>query len=292
MSSRYLVIIYLLLTFSLSHSQPVKNDSTKNRLRRLVIISSATYTTTLIGLNHLWYSKFPREGFHFFNDKNEWKQVDKAGHFFTAYHLSKLSSRALGSTGLSQQKSDFWGSMVGVTVMLPIEIFDGFSSEYGASVSDLIANALGSGFFLGQKLIWNETRVHPKFSFKRSGLANQRPELLGENFHEEILKDYNGQTYWLSFDLDKFIKSFSFPRWLNIAIGYGASNMVSASDVASTEAGFKPFRRYYFALDPDLSWIQTNSKVLRGFIYFVNLIHIPGPTLELSKEKLKIRLLR
>ena len=292
MIPRYLMIIYLLLTFSLSHSQQVKKDSSKTRLRRLVIISSATYTTTLIGLNHLWYSKFPREGFHFFNDKNEWKQVDKVGHFFTAYHLSKLSAQALGSTGLSQQKSDLWGSIVGVTIMLPIEVFDGFSSAYGASVSDLIANALGSGFYLGQQIIWNENRIHPKFSFKRSGLANQRPDLLGENLYEEILKDYNGQTYWLSFDLDKFMKSVSFPKWLNIAIGYSASNMISANAIASTEAGFKPFRRYYFALDPDFSWIQTNSKVLKGLLYFINLIHIPGPTLELSKQKAKIRLLR
>ena len=292
MISRYLIIIYLLLTYSLSYSQQVKNDSSKTRLKRLIIISSATYTTTLIGLNHLWYSKFPREGFHFFNDKNEWKQVDKVGHFYTAYHLSKLSAQTLGSTGLSQQKSDFWGSIVGVSMMLPIEVFDGFSSEYGASVSDLIANALGSGFYLGQQIIWNENRIHPKFSFNRSGLANQRPEILGETLYEEILKDYNGQTYWLSFDLDKFMKSVSFPKWLNIAIGYGASNMVSASVIASTEAGFIPFRKYYFALDPDFSWIQTNNKVLRGFLYIINLIHIPGPTLELSKEKAKFRLLR
>ncbi len=292
MISRYLIIIYLLLTYSLSYSQQVKNDSSKTRLKRLIIISSATYTTTLIGLNHLWYSKFQREGFHFFNDKNEWMQVDKVGHFFTAYHLSKLSAHALGSTGLPPQKSDLWGSIVGITMMLPIEVFDGFSSEYGASVSDLIANALGSGFYLGQQIIWNENRIHPKFSFNRSGLANQRPEILGETLHEEILKDYNGQTYWLSFDLDKFMKSASFPKWLNIAIGYGASNMVSASVIASTEAGFIPFRKYYFALDPDFSWIQTKSKVLRGFLYFINLIHIPGPTLELSKEKAKFRLLR
>ena len=52
-------------------------------------------------------------------------------------------------------------------------------------------------------------RIYPKFSFHRTDYAPLRPDVLGDGLAEEIFKDYNGQTYWLSFDMDKFIK---FPK--------------------------------------------------------------------------------
>ena len=38
--------------------------------------------------------------------------------------------------------------------------------------------------------------LHPKFSFHQTKFASQRPETLGASLNEQILKDYNGQTYW------------------------------------------------------------------------------------------------
>ncbi|TAD94403.1 MAG: hypothetical protein EAY75_00090 [Bacteroidetes bacterium] len=53
--------------------------------------------------------------------------------------------------------------------------------------------------------LWNEVRLVPKFSFFPTPFAEQRPELLGKNISQQWLKDYNGQTYWLSVDIDKFL---------------------------------------------------------------------------------------
>ncbi|NJM25882.1 MAG: DUF2279 domain-containing protein, partial [Bacteroidia bacterium] len=110
-------------------------------------------------------------------------------------------------------------------MLVPVEIFDGFSDAYGASAGDLIADAAGPLLYLGQKALWQEVRIHPKFSFHQTRYAPMRPDLLGDNLTSEVLKDYNGQTYWLSVDVDKFIQ---FPRWLNIAVGYGAEEMITA----------------------------------------------------------------
>lgn len=162
--------------------------------------------------------------------------------------------------------------------MLPIEIMDGYSAAYGASVSDLMANATGSLFFLSQESLWQEQRILPKFSFHRTEFAPQRPNVLGNNLSSEILKDYNGQTYWLSFDMDKFVK---FPAWLNLAVGYGAEGMLYAPAHLNADS----YRQYYLSLDPDLTAIKTRSKFIRSVLFVLNIIKLPSPTLSFSKKR-------
>ncbi|MTI22387.1 DUF2279 domain-containing protein [Fulvivirga sp. RKSG066] len=257
----------------------------QKRLKPLIITSSIVYTGALVGLNELWYSDFERESFHFFNDHTEWKQMDKAGHFYAAFHISKGGYRVLQWAGQENDKAILWGTLLSAIVLTPIEIFDGFSSAYGASYSDLIANSAGGAFFYLQQKHWGDIKIHPKFSFRRSQYPAVRPELLGKSFQEELLKDYNAQTYWLSVDLSKIIHS-NFPKWLNLAVGYGVTNMVAARDSQSTEMGYTPQRQYYLALDFDFNEYKTKSKFINTLLYLVNMIHLPAPTLELS-DKLK-----
>ncbi len=52
--------------------------------------------------------------------------------------------------------------------------------------------------------------------------AQQRPETLGKSLQRtNILKDYNGQTIWLSFNIHSFTKDSFLPKWLSLAVGYG-----------------------------------------------------------------------
>ncbi|QSE97158.1 DUF2279 domain-containing protein [Fulvivirga lutea] len=274
------ILILLIITIS---GKSYTQDSTQNRLKPLLIASSATYVTSLVLLDQLWYSDFERKGFHFFNDNREWKQVDKVGHFYSAFHISNASYKLLRWAYMDEDKSIFWGSIASVIALTPIEIFDGFSSEYGASYGDLIANTAGGLFFYGQQKTWGEIRVHPKYSFSQSPYAELRPETLGKNLSEELLKDYNAQTFWLSFDLSKF--NAKLPKWLNIAMGYGANDMIFANDDSNKSAGFNPQRQFYIGLDLDLNEYKTRSKALNTLIYFVNMVKIPGPTLELRNGK-------
>ena len=43
------------------------------------------YGGAMIGLYSLWYKKYPQSKFHFFNDNQEWLQVDKVSHAYGAY---------------------------------------------------------------------------------------------------------------------------------------------------------------------------------------------------------------
>jgi hypothetical protein len=88
----------------------------------------------------------------------------------------------------------FW---YGICFLTAVEVLDGFSSEWGASSGDIIANASGTALFVSQELLWKE-RGSPKFSFHTTQYAQYRPNVLGSSLAEQILKDYNGQTYYFS----------------------------------------------------------------------------------------------
>jgi hypothetical protein len=284
-------ILFFLICPLLSYSQIPDSSQTVNRkrLKAFTIGGTVAYGATLAGLSRLWYADSKSQPFQFFNDNAEWKQVDKLGHFFSSFYFSYGTSRALQWCNVPSKKSDLIGSLVGFGILLPIEVLDGFSDAYGASPGDIIANVAGSAFFLGQSRLWNEIRIYPKFSFHRTHYAELRSDVLGNDLASEILKDYNGQTFWLSVDMDKFL---TFPKWLNLAAGYGAEGMVYARDHQNIAAGYSlPYRQYYLSIDFDLSAIKSRSKTVNTLLFIANMIKIPAPTLEFSDRGVKFRAL-
>jgi uncharacterized protein YfiM (DUF2279 family) len=276
-----LYAFYPLLGFS-------QSDSLVNKKKLIIASTSVTiaYTASMIVLGNAWYADAPKQSFHWFNDAPEWKQMDKAGHFFSAFHIADNASTLLRSTNLSKKKSDIIGTITGAVIMSSIEVFDGYSAAYGASISDIAANVTGTLFYLGQSAYWNEVRIHPKFSFHHTSLSKQRPDVLGSGL-SEILKNYNGQTLWLSVDVAKFIPSSNWPKWLSVAGGYGAENMLYARDLQNKSAGLDPYRQYFLSLDIDFTAIPTRSKVLKTVFKILNLVKVPAPAIEFSRRGVK-----
>ncbi|MBK8291123.1 MAG: DUF2279 domain-containing protein [Flammeovirgaceae bacterium] len=136
----------------LAQNADTVSNVNSQRLKIVVIGSTVAYTGAMIGLSSVWYSQYDKQDFQFFNDAGEWKQMDKVGHFYSAYQLSSISSNSLQWSGVSKKKSDWIGALTGFAVISSIEVLDGFSAGYGASVSDLAANALGAGFTWANKL--------------------------------------------------------------------------------------------------------------------------------------------
>lgn len=275
-----------------SQKSPFENtlrpsDSLNHIRKNTVLISEIVVGAgTLIGLNQLWYADYPRSNFHFINDNSDWLQMDKAGHAFSSYHLGRLSSEMLKWSGVSKRKQLLYGSGVGFVFLTAVEVLDGYSSQWGASTGDIIANASGTALYVSQELIWNEQRISPKFSFHTTKYADLRPDVLGSSFSEQILKDYNGQTYWLSFNLYSFAKGTKIPKWLNLAVGYGAEAMISANQKNNSiysSTGTRPFRQFYLSLDINLTKINTNSSLLKTLFSVINTIKVPAPTIEFKR---------
>lgn len=284
-----LFLFGLIVSFSYSQSNLesflTPSDTLNKQRRNAVVTTQASLTTlSLIGLDRLWYSDFDRSKFHTVNDGNEWLQMDKVGHAFTSYQLGRLAAQALNWSGVSEKDQLIYGATFGFGFLTAVEILDGYSSEWGFSWSDVIANASGTGLYVGQELLWKEQRIALKFSFHQTQYAIERPDKLGEGFLEQILKDYNGQTYWLSANLHSFFKESKIPKWLNVAVGYSGEGMLTAvKDVDNqllTNNNRK--RQYFLSFDVNLSRIRTNSRFLRSVFDVFNVIKIPFPTLEYS----------
>jgi hypothetical protein len=259
----------------------------KARRNAVVIAESALASGALVGLSQVWYDDYEKSGFHFVNDNIQWLQMDKAGHVYSAYHLGRFGYDALAWAGVRENDRLIYGSTLGFAFLSGIEILDGYSAGWGASWGDIAANAGGTVLFVGQQLLWKEQRIIPKFSFHTTPYASARPEVLGETVSEQLLKDYNGQTYWLSINLHSFMKSSEFPKWLNLAVGYGAEGMITGQD-RLVNTVFLPekerFRQFYLSVDVDLSRIDTKSHFLKTVFSVFNTIKIPAPALEINTK--------
>ena len=288
---KYIIPVFLFSILSFSQSKlnfflTPSDTLHKQRRNAVVITEGAIASLTLIGLDKLWYTDFERSKFHTIDDNSEWLQMDKLGHVFTSFQLGKFGAQALNWSGVSKKNQLIYGATLGFGFLTAVEIFDGYSKEWGFSWGDILANASGTGLYVGQELLWNEQRIELKFSFHQTKFALQRPDKLGKGFLEQVLKDYNGQTYWLSVNMHSFFKNSDLPRWLNIAFGYGADGMLTG--LRDMDSGLlitnDRYRQYYLSFDVNLKSIKTKSPVLRTVFDVFSVIKVPFPALEFSKK--------
>jgi hypothetical protein len=277
--------------------------SPAEKKKRIIINTSAhavIYAGSMILLNQAWYADYPRTNFHVYNDNGEWLQVDKAGHTWSAYQISRTSMASWKWAGLKPNQQVWIGGLAGAVFQTVIEIQDGFSAEWGWSWGDFAANCLGSGLLIGQQLAWKEQRINFKFSFHKmtydDPMLNDRSDsLFGSSVPERTLKDYNGQTYWLSANLKSFFPKSKIPGWLNVSFGYGAGGMFGGYDNIWEENGTEVdrsdiprVRQWYLAPDIDFTKIPTKSKFLKSVFFVLNAFKFPAPALMLSNGKMKV----
>ena len=273
----------------------VLQPDTLNRKRlALVTVTGATlYAGSIIGLYSLWYKNYPQSSFHFFNDSQEWLQMDKFAHVTASYYIGLVGYSALRWSGFPEKKAIWYGGMTGFVYLASVEIMDGFSAEWGASPMDLAANTLGTALFISQQLAWHEQKFVMKYSFHTTTYAQYNPDQLGSTLLQNMVKDYNGQTYWISANISSLgLQQTRFPKWLNFAAGYGAEGMTGAFSNPSEVNGIpvpysERYRQFYIAPDIDLSRIPVKSKTLKLIFNTIGFIKIPMPTIEFNKNGVK-----
>lgn len=184
-----IILIFSASTLIAQHSFWRKSDSLDLKKRKTLIIGgSSAYVLSMVGINQLWYAGFDRSGLHSINDNQEWLQMDKFGHIMTSYYVGKIGMEMLDWAGESKKNQIIYGASLGFVFLSTVEMFDGYSKEWGFSFGDIVANASGTGLLIGQELLWKEQRIQLKYSFHQTRFAKQNPELLGENFLENTLR--------------------------------------------------------------------------------------------------------
>ena len=266
----------------------VPSDSLNTRRTALISASTACFWAgSMTALYQVWYKKEDQSAFHTFNDGYNWLQMDKAGHFYTTYSISRLSSGMYHWAGVSNTSSALIGTAVGLGYQTTLEMFDGFSSGWGFSWFDMAANFSGAAWFLSQELLLKEQVFLPKFSFHPTEYAALRPQVLGSGFGEELLKDYNGQTYWISFNPVMLFGSTVIPEWLCLSVGYSAdAKLVGDKESYTSPSGtsYNSRREWIISLDLDLSRLPVKKPWLKALLKQVNHLKIPFPALIYSSD--------
>ena len=285
----FFILIFFALIAEPCHAQN-NNNFNRSRFNTVVITESIVATAGTIALHYLWYKKFPKSRFHLFNDNAEWLSMDKIGHAATAYNFSAVQYDLMRWSGVDNKKAAWVGGLTALGLQTMIEIFDGFSQKWGFSKGDMLANIIGSSLFVSQQLAWGEQRMRLKFSFHKTIYAKYNPAELGANKWQSWLKDYNGQTYWLSVNPASFMRSnTSFPRWLNVSVGMSADGMIGARTNPSKIGNlsvpeFKRERKFLFSADVDLRRIDNAAMNPHALLAVPNAFKFPAPALSFKKD--------
>ncbi|MCS6894995.1 MAG: YfiM family protein [Bacteroidia bacterium] len=223
-----------------------------------------------------WYDWRMAQGWRLFDDGREWKQMDKLGHVWTTYHLSWVYHDWARFCGYSPAAARRLGAVLAWSFQTSIELVDGFFPKWGASLWDALSNTVGSGIFWINTLS-SPWRVDVRFSFFPSPYAAQRPEALGRGV-SQILKDYNGQTYWLVLLHEKFP--------LGLAIGHGARGLLGGygrEPISTIRA--REHRRWLLSVDPHWElFFKKRRWMMRIFVS----IKTPFPALVYERHAFRV----
>ena len=292
MKKLFISILLIISTLSISAQDSIVDEAKVMRNVGIALgCEAGLYAATMTGLYFAWYSGSKPSRFHFINDNAGWLQMDKGGHCLAAYSISKIGYEVMRATGLDERRSIWYGGTLGIIFQTTVEIFDGFSPYWGFSWGDMLANTVGSGLFLGQQLLWHDQRITLKYSFHPTEFPQYNPKALGSNFAKQLIKDYNGITYWASFNIKSLFldKESKFPAWLNFAFGYGADGMIDCFENPTEIDGvpvpyFDRKRQFYFSLDVDFTKIPTNSQFLKYTFKVLNFFKLPFPAIEYNTQ--------
>ena len=300
MRSKFFTFFVVFMLSIASRAQSIWEPAPTFNKKRTIGVSTGgaiAWGGTISALGFVWYSNFEKSPFHFFDDSHEWNQMDKMGHLYIANHVADFIAGTYRWSGLSNRKASLIGSLYSFGYMTTFEMLDAYNTKWGFSWSDMGFNTLGSSTYFFQQYYWDKEFVHLKFTSHQSGLAQYRPNVLGSDYPSRLLKDYNGQTYWASFNPFEWFNSDPvIPKWINFSLGYSTNDQLigdgdtyTVIDGAGVQQSFTPYRQLFFSLDVNWEAIETDVRFLKVLFKGLNYVKVPFPALELSRSKLAFR---
>ncbi|MGQ9863859.1 MAG: DUF2279 domain-containing protein [Bacteroidia bacterium] len=259
----------LSITISLIGFLYAQSDSLSRK--KLFYGTVAAYAATYSGLALSWYDWKQVQGWRFFDDGAQWKQMDKLGHAWSAYQLARVYYELCRQAAYTDKQATRRALWVSASFQNSIELWDGFFPSYGASVWDIVANTAGiSLWYLDKKI--PAVNIELRFSFWPSPYAAQRPELLGRGI-SQILKDYNGQTYWLTLSRNPFP--------IALSLGYRASGLLGGYGKIPWEMlRAREKRHYYLSFDVNWRCFTPKKRFWRYVLFCLEALKLPAPALE------------
>ncbi len=284
LKSLFLIVVFI---FTSTKTFAQKEVSKFNR-KRVLIVGSSLVTAVSASYYYIeksWWSE-KQIPFHFDDgaDLTYALNVDKCGHFLGGLHAADIFSSSMKWTGMKETHSLWSGAAFGFALQLAIEIKDAYAPYWGFSKWDLGLGTAGALWPVGQYYCNDLKAINFKFSyFKHSNIyweldLQRGKETSQFSWHD----DYPNQTYWATFDVNHFIETCNWPKWLDIAIGFGLDDTQYLNNNTKTGGN----NEFYIALDYDLPKMlkKWDTKFSKKVKHWLNYIHFPAPTIMISPK--------
>jgi uncharacterized protein YfiM (DUF2279 family) len=272
----------LLLTTVINSYCQTEYESKKWKKPVLYSGYSLAYVGFSYQMSQHFFTQTPISPFHIRQDWKTWKGMDKFYHAYGSYQLSSIFYQMNKWAGIDSIKSLHLAFLESVIFSTTKEYFDGRVAVGGWSWYDIGMNNLGNlNFYLQQRLLGSQ-KIQYKFSYFSSGLQAYNPGTLGTSKLNYWMKDYNGETFWLSSSLGDW--KLTQHKWLNaigLTIGYGAHNVISEYS-NPPHLNLSRYNQYYLGLDINWQQIETSNKTLKTLFFILNRFRFPLPSLELN----------
>ncbi len=274
---RSILTIFFVATLFRSSAGQERDSLFLGMNRKTVLNYSLTaYSLASFYVEYQWWWKGNYKPFKYGNDgflNNYSLGVDKAGHFYTSYFYFQALYEFMEWGGFDKTTSMVTSMAIPAFYALSIELNDGFT-YFSFSGYDLTANMLGIGYGVLQRQYPYLNHFKFKWSYYPSGTIPLDDKFI-------IANDYDGHIYWLSTDvhgiLPEPMKGY-WPKFLNIAVGYGAKN-VSHRNAWLGEISSKgpKMRKFAVSLDYNLGSLNVDDDFLNVLRNIVDYFHYPAP---------------
>lgn len=258
---------------------PVARDSTFLGASRKTIVKYTipVYGAAVFYIQFQWWWKGNPHKFSIFWE-GVWNDyslgVDKVGHFYTSYAYFLSLYDMMQWAGYDRSTSLWTGIGVAAFHAVCSEVADGFSN-YGFTPGDLLFNSMG----LGYAVLQQEVPFLQNFNFKFSYWPSPN---LPRDQRWRITNDYDGHIYWLSMNVHDLLPESAqsyWPRFLNLAVGYGGKNISHGLPLHTPM-----YRKFVIGLDYNLNVFQTADDTWNTVLGILNRFHYPAPALRKTED--------
>lgn len=247
----------------------------------MVALTAATYGAAygLVFAKGWWDDESSH--FHFENDFEYAKNLDKAGHFMAGYLFAEVFYQGYYWSGLSEFQSYAAAAISAMATHVAIDVKDGYSPEWGFSIFDVLSGTLGGLYPMAKRYVPAFKYIDLKWSYWINSRAYYRQSDTGV-----FTDDYCNETFWISFKVHRMLPAAIrnyYLSWLAIAAGWSIDEGVFEKDENGRQK--KGHHEFYIALDYDMEAIfKPHQRWARNLVRFINVFKLPAPTLQVYPD--------
>lgn len=278
---KYLFRVFCLVFFvmSVGTSQEAFAQGDSIRASSLVLASLAPAAVIGIALEQNYFDFWRNSDkvpFYFSNDPPYALHADKMGHAMYSYVCADVVKLAYSEAGLDRHTAAWLGFGSSMIAQTMVEIGDGFHGHeayYGFSPGDEVGDLLGASLSLLKEYVPYLNRFDYKIGVWPSDAYSQ-------GAFRGPLDDDESQFFWLSMDIHKDMPDW-YPKWLNIAVGYGVENLTSSAFLPYRQ-GLTPKSLVYIGVDLNLRNLPIEGKAWKIIAEILSHYRIPFPALQVA----------